>query len=360
MTPSIKASVNAYEAWLQTALGDDLVKDDLKKKHQRMKEGAFPFLRATYWRWAEIIAEICPDLMAAPPVLAIGDTHVENFGCWRDAEGRLVWGANDFDDAAVMPYPLDLVRLATSALLARKGDNPDYGQVCDSILSGYVAGLADPQPFILERDHAWLREAVLLPEEERAEFWSKYDKPDDPWIRSRYLGLLRDALPGPSAPFVAFPRSAGLGSLGRPRFVARTNWRGGPVLREAKAVVVSAWVLRHGGDPAIRIGDIAEGAFRAVDPHYRVADGVVVRRLSPSSRKIEAKDKNAEDKLLSLDMLTAMGREIAACHSGDRDRASALGEHLRRLPPGWLQDHARAAANRIEAEQAAFVRSGGD
>ena len=358
MTTSIKASVKAYEAWLAAALGGDLVEADLRDKHKKMRDGAFPFLRATYWRWAETILETCPDLATAPPVLAIGDTHVENFGCWRDAEGRLVWGANDFDDAAVMPYPLDLVRLAASALLARKGDNPDLRQVCDSLLAGYAAGLANPRPFILERDHAWLREAVMLSEPERAEYWPKYDKPDDPSIQPRYLRLLREALPDPSAAFAAFPRAAGLGSLGRPRFVARTAWRGGPVLREAKAVVVSAWVLRHGGDSSIRIADIATGRFRAVDPHYRVDDGVVVRRLSPSSRKIEAKD--SEGRLLSLDMLTAMGREIAACHAGDRDRAPTLGEHLRRLPPGWLHDHARAAARQIEADQAVFARSAGD
>ncbi len=51
-------------------------------------------------------------------MLAVGDIHVENFGTWRDAEGRLVWGVNDFDDAARMPYAIDIVRLATSAVLA--------------------------------------------------------------------------------------------------------------------------------------------------------------------------------------------------------------------------------------------------
>jgi len=32
-------------------------------------------------------------------VLAVGDLHVENFGTWRDAEGRLIWGVNDFDES---------------------------------------------------------------------------------------------------------------------------------------------------------------------------------------------------------------------------------------------------------------------
>ena len=56
--------------------------------------------------------------MDAPRVLSVGDLHLENFGTWRDADGRLAWGVNDFDEAAVMPYVLDLVRLATSIQLA--------------------------------------------------------------------------------------------------------------------------------------------------------------------------------------------------------------------------------------------------
>ena len=82
--------------------------------------GPFQFLRGTYWRWAETIHEpkVCPELEGAPQVLCVGDIHVENFGTWRDADGRLIWGVNDFDEAAVMPYLHDIVRLATSAVLA--------------------------------------------------------------------------------------------------------------------------------------------------------------------------------------------------------------------------------------------------
>ena len=53
-------------------------------------------------------------------MLGVGDLHVENFGTWRDAEGRLIWGINDFDEACPMPYTIDLVRLAASADLAIK------------------------------------------------------------------------------------------------------------------------------------------------------------------------------------------------------------------------------------------------
>ena len=49
---------------------------------------------------------------------SVGDLHIENFGTWRDAEGRLVWGVNDVDEACRLPYTNDLVRLGTSAMLA--------------------------------------------------------------------------------------------------------------------------------------------------------------------------------------------------------------------------------------------------
>src|ERR1700752_1640440 len=107
---------DAYDAWL--ARHCDVVKKDLKHKHnKKMTDSPFAFLRATYFRWAKKIGTWCPELMDAPSVLAVGDLHLENFGTWRDADGRLVWGVNDFDEAAEMPYVLDLIRLATSARL---------------------------------------------------------------------------------------------------------------------------------------------------------------------------------------------------------------------------------------------------
>jgi hypothetical protein len=146
---------------------------DLARKHDKMKESAFVFLRATYWRWAETILEICPELAGAPAVLAVGDIHLENYGTWRDVDGRLAWGVNDFDEAAEMPYVLDLVRLAASALLGCAGQSITDGEICAAILQGYRQGLQAPQPIVLDRDHQWLRELVIVPEKDRAKFWEK-------------------------------------------------------------------------------------------------------------------------------------------------------------------------------------------
>ena len=111
-------------------------------KHAKMSLGPFPFLRATYWRWAETILDVCPDLSGAPQVLAVGDIHLENYGTWRDDDGRLIWGVNDFDEAADMPYVLDLLRLATSATIGCPSLD-SVGNVAANILRGYAEGLAE-------------------------------------------------------------------------------------------------------------------------------------------------------------------------------------------------------------------------
>src|SRR5262249_43345167 len=114
--PSIRIATQRYEAWLGLQL--PVVKRDLRVKHRLMKTSRLAFLRATFYRWMQNLPFFCEALLKAPFVLAAGDLHVENFGTWRDLDDRLVWGITDFDEAYSLPYTLDLLRLATSALLA--------------------------------------------------------------------------------------------------------------------------------------------------------------------------------------------------------------------------------------------------
>src|SRR4029077_21024276 len=116
--PDIGMSTRAYESWLRERCS--IVTSDLRLKHRRLIESPFVFLRGTFYRWMQLWPRVCVELARAPCVLAIGDLHIENFGTWRDVEGRLVWGVNDVDEAYELPYTLDLVRLATSALLAAR------------------------------------------------------------------------------------------------------------------------------------------------------------------------------------------------------------------------------------------------
>jgi uncharacterized protein (DUF2252 family) len=82
----IIAATQAYERWLHERV--EVVESDLKLMHQPMRGSVVAFLRATFYRWASLWQETCPDLAKGPWVKAVGDLHVENFGTWRDTEGR--------------------------------------------------------------------------------------------------------------------------------------------------------------------------------------------------------------------------------------------------------------------------------
>src|SRR6202049_4251469 len=135
----IKKATAKYEAWLGRRL--KIVEADLAFKHEQMRTASFPFFRATYYRWAQTWADICGEAAKAPEVLAVGDLHVENFGTWRDIEGRLIWGINDFDEAYPLPYATDLLRLAVSAHLAIEANHLAVApeDACDAMLRGYTA-----------------------------------------------------------------------------------------------------------------------------------------------------------------------------------------------------------------------------
>jgi uncharacterized protein (DUF2252 family) len=235
----IRAANRDYERWLDHELRGDIVESDLDDKHRKMSESAFSFLRATYWRWAEKILEVCPDLAGAPVALAVGDIHLENFGTWVDGEGRLIWGVNDYDEAAEMPYILDLVRLATSASLATSQEQLSLKAICANILEGYAHGIEAPEAFVLDRQHLWLRTRFVVSEAQRAMFWQKIENqyhdlltkknPEKP--AARWIKLFASALPDKTVTLAYWRRRAGTGSLGRPRWLGYGIWHGGPLLR---------------------------------------------------------------------------------------------------------------------------------
>jgi hypothetical protein len=358
---NIVRSTRAYERWLKMQLNGDIVAEDIKEKHEEMRNGAFPFLRATYWRWAETILDICPELKDAPPVLAVGDIHVENFGTWRDVDGRLVWGVNDFDEAAEMPYTLDLVRLATSAVLAGVR-SMTTGAIASNILRGYREGLAAPQAFVLDQRYRRLRGQFEVPEQERTKFWDKKmhaaknlkrarklkrTKPPPPFVEA-----LNQARPEPNFELMFWPRTAGLGSLGRPRWIGYGLWRDAPVVREAKAIVPSAWTYVHGGSSRLRCQEIAAGTYRAPDPWYDLrTGGVLVRRLSPNNRKLEAQEVDGVSQLVNPAMLRDMGRDLAAVHLGTGARGKTVLRDLKKRRPRWLRDATKAAAAFVRRDQ---------
>src|ERR1700674_5868109 len=193
--PIVIATID-YEHWLKSCV--DVVEPDLRLKHEEMAGSLFAFLRATFYRWASLWPDVCPDLAETPRVLAVGDLHVENFGTWRDAEGRLVWGVNDFDEVARMPYATDLTRLVTSAILAKRdnGLGIEASDAAMAVLEGYTESLeAGGNPFVLEESHPELREMALGAEREPTKFWSTLTKLPLIMPPKRVRQLLERSLP---------------------------------------------------------------------------------------------------------------------------------------------------------------------
>jgi len=335
---NIRQATRAYESWLRRQTS--VVEADLRLKHARMGESPFVFLRATFYRWMELWPLVCPTLVDAPRVLAVGDLHVENFGTWRDAEGRLVWGVNDVDEACELPYTLDLVRLATSALLAIEAEH--FGlpgrAACEAILDGYQTSLRrGGRAFVLAERSRWLRRIALNDLRDPVAFWSKLEA-----NRTVTDGVPREALsaawPGKVRPERVVRRVAGVGSLGRPRYVALAHWGDALIAREAKACVPSAGAPNEACGQAQTV--LLAGAVRAIDPFFGIHGGWIVRRLAPDCARIELAELPAKRDEAKL--LRAMGWETANLHLASRSRRAAA--HALERDARWLYRAARDMA----------------
>ncbi len=349
---TIRQDMAAYEKWLRKQC--DVVEQDLEAKHRRMRKRPFDFLRATYFRWARTIESVCPELADTPRVLCIGDIHIENYGTWRDADSRLVWGINDFDEAAVMPCAYDLVRLTTSALLA-----PDLpvsaADVSRAVLRGYRSGLKTPGAVLLDEDAGWLRPYANPTERTNSDFWKEVDGYPDARPPAKVKRALRNSLPKGAEVVRYASRTKGVGSLGRPRFVAIASWNSGRLLREAKALVPSGWDWAHEAVKPSRALDVAYGPFRSPDPHLRCEQNFILRRIAPDSRKIEVADGEVLD--LTDDLIAAMARDLASVHMASA-QGTRIAQALASRPRRWLRDAAEAARRATEEDFASYAAPG--
>jgi Uncharacterized protein conserved in bacteria (DUF2252) len=355
----IQKATREYEAWLAARI--PLIQADLDFKHQRMNEGAFPFLRATFYRWVQVWPQVCPELAEAPVVLGVGDLHVENFGTWRDSEGRLIWGVNDFDEACRLPYANDLVRLAASAALAvqAKRLSCDPADLCGAILAGYQESLEEGgRPFVLAEQHRWLRDLAMNDLRDPTQYWDKLEKLRTaqgipPAVRT----CLIQALPERSLSFRVVHRRAGLGSLGRRRFTALADWRGGEIAREAKELFSSAWSWEKAKPRGQELfyQAVLDRAMRVPDPMTWIAGHWLLRRLAPDCSRIELSTlPRSKDELR---LARAMGWETGNVHLGTKGAARSVLADLKKRPAGWLDRAVEAMTKSTVGDWKAWVES---
>ena len=133
-------------------------------------------------------------------------------------------------------------------------------------------------------------------------------------------------------------RIAGLGSLGRERYVAIADYRGARIAREAKALAPSAFVWASQGKRSdrIRYQEILDRSVRAIDPFVRLKGRWIVRRLAPDCSRVELAHMPKERDESKL--LRAMGFETANVHLGTPRAAGTILQDLGKRPRHWLHD----------------------
>jgi hypothetical protein len=346
MMMDVMEATRGYEAWMRRCT--TVVEGHLRKKHEQMCRDQFSFCRASYYRWAQLFPDTCRALARAPRVFAVGDLHVESFGTWRDLEGRLCWGVDDFDEAFTLPYTNDLVRLAASAKMVIDDERlvVKFKDACDAILEGYRKTLRDGgRPVVLGEEDTNLAALGVDALEAPEDFWPTLQAlPTVRHVPTGVMQILRRALPDAPLELRVVRREAGIGSLGQQRFVAIAVWQGGCIAREAKAMLPSAcvWLARREPCGPSWSARTMDGAVRSRDPFHAITKSWLVRRLSPDSNPIEIADLPKERTEETL--LYAMGREAANVHLGSRRRVGAVLADLRRRKGNWL----RVAAKHME------------
>ncbi|MGA2098737.1 MAG: DUF2252 family protein [Candidatus Acidiferrum sp.] len=349
--PGIIESTFAFEKWLGAQL--PILRQDLRLKHQFMAQAAFPFFRATFYRWLQLWPEICSEPAKAPRVLAVGDLHIENFGTWRDLEGRLIWGVNDLDEVFPSPYTIDLVRLTTSTYLAIAGEHLSLArrEASEAIEEGYRDALAaGGKAFILAEDHQWLRQVALSKLRDPVHFWDRLTHlpPFTAKPPKEVRDLLEESLP-PKSLYQLKKRIAGLGSLGHPRILALSSSGGAYIAREAKAIRPSASAWNKNESSGVMYGaKLAGCCLRVQDPFVKFHGRWLVRRLAPDCSRIELASLTAERDEARL--LYAMGWETANMHFGSAQMVPQIKRDLAQRKGRWLHKAAKAMCKATMAD----------
>lgn len=147
----------------------------VRRKYRRMAAGAFEFFRGSNFLFAAAWPKLQPT-SPGPAVWLCGDLHLENFGAFPTDDGEFCFDINDFDESAIAPCSIDLVRCSTSILLAadswRLSPTQGTGMVL-AFLDAYRQQMLSDSPSAIDENRqelgvvAQLLKAVRLASRER-------------------------------------------------------------------------------------------------------------------------------------------------------------------------------------------------
>lgn len=309
----------------------DIEQELLSLRQRKMMQSAFAYYRGTgeafYRRWLGPLLKI-----KAPLVWLNGDLHLENFGTYRGDNRLTYFDVGDFDDACQGPATIDLFRFLTGLHLAAAEmamSGLQARSLCKLALARYRAALQDGKARWLERRIASGAIGDLLRELEsrsQADLLAKRTVEKNGKRRLRFDTGKAVKLPEAEAARVraaitrfaaqrAHPgffkvidvaqRVAGLGALGRPRYVVLVAGNGG---RQGQALIDLKWQPGSILAPLLEKRGIAQPGFgneaaRVVEIEYRLQaaapaflteiklgrEAYTFRELQPDQDKLEAK-----------------------------------------------------------------------
>jgi hypothetical protein len=222
----------------------------------------------------------------------------------------------------------------------------DRDEAYDAILTGYKACLkSGGRPFVLAEENRALRQIASSRLREPVVFWQRVRKQLTPArnVPAAALTVLSNQMPEPGLDFTVYRRQAGQGSLGRQRFVALADWRGGLIAREVKACAPSAWSWATSAKHDDQSNESTMlGVLHPNTPGYRVLNDWTVRRLAPDSSKIDVAtlSKDRDERLL----LESMGWETGNIHLATGGGAGQVLADLGKRKNNWLHAAAKDMA----------------
>jgi uncharacterized protein (DUF2252 family) len=360
------------------------------RKRARMLASPHAFLRGAAPLFYEILASR-PELAEGPAGegFLVGDMHLENVGAYRNDDDVVVFDLNDFDDAAVGPWRLDVLRLCTSVLLAGRtfqATGSDAIALCGVLLDAYVGGACEARPAppvptvvreLIARASARTNRELL---DQRAPLVKKgqrafvrgeryLDLPSElaaqaPALLEAYVAALGDRAPGKASGWRvedAAQRVAGTGSLGHVRLAMLVHVDADHdrvvELKEADASSVSRLVPQAGhASHAHRVVEAARALVKAptrqLAPVIGAGTSFLGRKLRPEEDKLVLEAFRVGHKLSEI--VGLVGHLLGHAHA--RAATARPAAPWSAADRAALVDHAIELAGLHEAAYLAYAR----
>lgn len=370
----------------------------LARKYATMRQTPFSFMRGTCHLFFASLPRIA-ELDDAPRTWLSGDLHAENFGAYKGDNRLTYFDATDFDESALGPPTLDAVRLLSSILVATGewGLDPAEGDALAARAAiAYATELASGKAAWIERETARGAMKRLLAQvagrsrsDLLARFTTRKAKRRRFALDDRHILAATDVERAAVQAMLASigeeahdpeyfrvvdvaRRAVGVGSLGRPRFIALVEGRGSPdrnALVELKAAHASAVVPRIATPQPSWRGDaervvMVQRHAVVVAPAFLSAahwndSGFVVRELQLAEDRLSLRDWDRQPRKLAEAIVTLASvaawmhlRAGAWRESSPVDALATFGAE--REWRGVLLDAAREAAARTLRQYQTF------